>query len=255
MWTELLDICHVRMHMSAHAELSEVFVHTSSTVVSLLQHPIRWRIVETWALHVRCSCRLTAIRLVHTKWSIQWHYPLFTPASWYQAHFFAYFPLLRKEGGITCEFSMLCAVCAPLNLLNQLTKTHANVVPTPCHYAPPKWHTHLFPTISDDTAAMWTCQMGVSVQVLQGSCIMDGNRYSERVFFHPEGHSVAKHCVTAGEIWYTHRSHKHTDHTNTHTHTYPLCTMYCLYVNNYRHNYNPELHFTPKRLNIYQIRP
>jgi hypothetical protein len=64
--------------------------------------------------------------------------------------------------------------------------------------------------------------------------------------FHPEGQSVVKHCVTTGDIWYTHRSHKH-------THTYPLRMMYCLCVNNYRHDYNPKLHFISKRLNIHQI--
>jgi len=43
MWTTLQDIYHVRTHTRAHThtELSEVFVHTSSTVVSLLQHAIR----------------------------------------------------------------------------------------------------------------------------------------------------------------------------------------------------------------------
>jgi hypothetical protein len=40
-------------------------------------------------------------------------------------HFFACFPLLWKQSGLTYEFSMLWTVCPPLNLLNQLTNIHA----------------------------------------------------------------------------------------------------------------------------------
>jgi hypothetical protein len=75
-----------------------------------------------------------------------------------------------------------CVLCVPVNLLYHLTKIHATWYQrhtTTCH--PNDIHTY-FPMTSDDTAAMQTCQMGVPVQVHQGSCIMDGNRCSESVF-------------------------------------------------------------------------
>ena len=165
-----------------HTELSVVFIHTSSTVVSLLQHAIRWWIVETWALHVRCSCRLTAIRLVHTMWSIQWHYPLFITASWYQALLsLLIFLFLEKKVGLLTSLAC-CVLCVgPFECYEPVNQNPRNTVPRPCHYTPPNWHTYLFSTISDNMVAMWTCQMGVPGQVHQGSCIMDGNRYSKSV--------------------------------------------------------------------------
>ena len=211
MWTTLRGIYHTRMRARTHTQKrtrahtqtqkqartrartharththTELSIHTSSSiVVSLLQHAICWWIVETWALHVCCSCWLTAICLVHTVWSIQWHYPLFTPASCYQALIsLPVFLFWENKVGLPMSLAccVLCAVCCvpPFGSFEPVNQNPCNVVPTPCHYTP-NWHTYLFLTICNNMVAMWTCQMGVSGQVHLGSCIMDGNRHSKSV--------------------------------------------------------------------------